>query len=93
MMSISVCFRCTLSVALRDVRQKQHELLASLGMSLDMGANKFSQRIDSVCKSEFEDFVVYHREHRFVLSLAQAYTQDDDFPAPLNNMIMWGHYS
>lgn len=73
----------------KNVKRARKEAEA---MYKKMGAKKFSQHIDSVCKSEFEDFVVYHREHRFVLSLARAYTQDDNFPAPLNDMMMWGHY-
>nr|WP_169727242.1 DUF2971 domain-containing protein [Aliagarivorans marinus] len=58
-----------------------------------MTTAQFEQHIDRLCKEQFDRFLAYHRENRFILSLSRAYDTDDVFPPPLTNMMMWGHYA
>lgn len=69
----------------REARKEADKLLRKLGKE------RFNQHIDAISKLEFEDFLEYHKSHRFVLSLSKAYSPDQ-FPDPLVSMMMWGHY-
>lgn len=54
---------------------------------------QFEQRIDRLCKEQFDEFLTYHKEKRYILSLSRGFDTDDVFPPPLTNMKMWGHYA
>ncbi|HCH5602712.1 TPA: DUF2971 domain-containing protein [Vibrio parahaemolyticus] len=58
-----------------------------------MPTAQFVQHIDRLCKEQFDRFLAYHKEKRFILSLSRGFDTDDIFPPPLTNMMMWGHYA
>lgn len=58
-----------------------------------MPTAQFVQHIDRLCKEQFDRFLAYHKEQRFILSLSRGFDTDDIFPPPLTNMMMWGHYA
>ncbi|MGR5096993.1 DUF2971 domain-containing protein [Vibrio maritimus] len=62
-----------------------------LNLQKKLGKAGFNSFVDEFCQNEIDNFVQYHRDHQFVLSLAMAY-DNDLFPSPLNSMMMWGHY-
>ena len=57
-----------------------------------LGDKSFNAHMDRLCKEEYQDFLEYHRTHRFVLSLSKASSPTDPFSSPLNSMMMWAHY-
>lgn len=52
----------------------------------------FSEYVDSKAIEIIKDFYSEHKNDCSILSLSLA-SDNDEFPAPLNNMLMWSHYT
>lgn len=74
------------SISLKKARVMVERYIKSKGLD---EMRKFAQSLTESC---FSSFLNYHHQNRFVLSTSFQ-SEINQFPAPLNNMMMWSHYS